>query len=150
MKVSRLISLPLAGIAALAMLSGCGNSAAPTGLDSGLDTTPPPAPLHVTRSHDAQGRPTLAWDASAAPDVVGYDVYIYSPSPDRDSAWLLVTDSDSADNSYLLPTATSTETVTYRVRAIDGAGNKSAYSASSTFEVGPASGGGDFTPIDLP
>ena len=148
MKVSRLISLPLVGFATMAMLSGCGNSAAPTGLDTGLDTTPPPAPLHVVRSNDDQGRPVLSWDASAAPDVASYGVYIYSPSPDRADAYLLV--DDATDNNYVLPTATSIGTVTYRVRAVDTSGNKSAYSAAATFEVAPAGGGGDFTPIDIP
>jgi fibronectin type 3 domain-containing protein len=128
------------------MLSGCGSTAAPTDPVVGLDTTPPPAPTHLTYSHDAQGNAVLVWDASAAPDVASYDVYVYSPSPDRDSAYLLV--STDANNNYVLPTVSTTTETTYRVRAVDTSGNKSAFSASADIITAPAGGGGDFTPID--
>jgi hypothetical protein len=146
-KFLRLICLPLAGVATMAMLTGCGNSAAPTDPGQGLDTTPPPAPVHLYYSHDPQGRPVLAWDASTAPDVASYDVYIYSPSPDRDNAYLLI--STDADNNYVLPTVSTTTSNTYRVRAVDTSGNKSAYSAAVGIITTPAGGGGDFTPIDV-
>src|SRR5262245_4686228 len=141
-KLLRWISLPLSGVATMAMLSGCGDTVAPTEPGSGLDTTPPPAPAHLYYAHDIQGRPVLAWDASAAPDVASYDVYIYSPSPDRDNAYVLVSDSDATDNNYLLPSVSSTPTATYRVRAVDTSGNKSAFSASADVILGPGGGSG--------
>ncbi|MBI1796753.1 MAG: hypothetical protein HYR74_06855 [Candidatus Eisenbacteria bacterium] len=148
MKPLRWISLPLAGIATMAMLSGCGSTAAPTGLSSGLDTTPPPAPAHVFLSHDEMGRPLLAWDASSAPDVASYDVYLYSPDPSRDNAYLLV--STDANNNYLLPSVSTVTTETFRVRSVDGSGNKSAFSAAAIVQVAPGGGGGDHSPIDTP
>jgi uncharacterized protein YceK len=147
-KFPRMIRLPLAGVATLAMLSGCGSTASPTEPGPGLDTTPPPAPTHLVYSHDAQGRPVLAWDASAAPDVASYDVYVYSPAPDRDSAYLLIT--SDANNNYVLPTVSTATEATYRVRAVDTSGNKSAFSAAVEIITAPAGGGGDFTPIDIP
>ena len=152
MKGSTLISLSLAAFATMAMLSGCGNSANPLALDPALDTTPPPAPTSMIVSHDAAGREVLTWDASAAPDVVGYQVYLYSPSTERDNAYVLADDPNPSDNSFPLPTVDSTTEVVYRVRAVDAAGNASAFSAPAMITINGAGGGGggDHTAIDIP
>ena len=150
MKSLRLISLPLAAFAVMAMLTGCGDTVNPTALGPGLDTTPPPAPASVTLSGDEMGRPVLTWEASAAPDVVGYQVYVYSPSPERDNAYVLADDPDTSDNTFLLPSVASDTEAVYRVRAVDAAGNKSAFSAAATIVISAPGGGGDLNPIDIP
>lgn len=149
MKSYTLISLPLVAFATMAMLSGCGDTANPLAAGSALDTTPPPAPASVTVSHDEMGRPLLTWDASAAPDVVGYQVYVYSPSPERDNAYVLADDPDNSDNTYRLPSVASTTEGVYRVRAVDAAGNMSAFSSPATILISAAGGGGDRTPIEV-
>ncbi len=149
MKFSRLISLPIAGLAALAMLSGCGDTANLTAPEPGLDTTPPPAPSDLSVSRDASSRPVLTWTASAAPDVAAYHVYVYAPSPDRDNAYVLQNDTDTTDNSFLLPVVQIDTQAIYRVRAVDSSGNLSAFSASAQLII-PASGNEDVVPIDRP
>jgi hypothetical protein len=146
----RFITVPLAGLATMAMLSGCGDTATPTGIDTGLDTTPPPAPTNLVQAYDGAGRPVLAWDASPAADVVSYAVYVYSPDPSRDNAYVLVDDSNPADSRFELPRVSENTTVIYRVKAVDGAGNRSAYSAATEIPLGAqGDGGGPVDPIEI-
>jgi hypothetical protein len=148
-KSLRLIGLPLAAFATMAMLAGCGNTASPTALGSGLDTTPPPAPASLTLSQDGMGHPLLTWDASAAPDVVGYRVYLYSPSPERDNSYVIADDPDAADSQFLLPIEGGAIQAIYRVRAVDAAGNTSAFSAPATISIHSGGGGGGRSPNQI-
>lgn len=142
----RLISLPLAGFAAMAALTGCGDTANPTGLSSDVDTTPPPAPSSVYASYEGNGA-RLIWDASAAADVIGYQVYVYSPSPERDNAYVLADDADGSDTRFDVPGLEGDAQAVYRVRAVDASGNTSPFSASVTVQFQGASGGGGIKPI---
>ena len=149
MKFSRSITLPIAGLATMAMLSGCGNSANLTGLNPTLDTTPPPAPSALTYASDGSGNLVLSWTESAAPDVAGYQVYVYSALPGGGNGFVPANDPINTDNAYQLPPVADGTTVIYRVRAVDTSGNASAFSASAEFQPsGPV--GGDITPIDIP
>ena len=147
MKFLRLISLPLSAFAVMATLTGCGDTANPTGLTSDIDTTPPPAPASVFTSYEASGLVKLVWDASVAPDVIGYQVYVYSPSPERDNAYVLAEDPDGSDTSFKVPSISGDGQAVYRVRAVDASGNHSAFSAAVTVQFQAASGGGGMTPI---
>jgi hypothetical protein len=133
------MSLPLGALAMMAMLAGCGDTASPTALRSRLDTTPPPAPANLILSQDGMGRPLLTLEASAAPDVIDYQVYVYSP--ERDNAYVIVDDPDTGDCAFLLPTVGGTTHAVYRVRAVDAAGNTSAFSAAATIVMGAPGGG---------
>jgi chitinase len=141
-KFIRFITLPIACLATMAMLSGCGDSANITGPGNTLDTTPPPAPSELRLTSDASGQLLLTWTESAAPDVAGYEVYVYSPGV----GFVEATDVNNADNAFALPSVT--ETSIYRVRAVDTSGNRSAFSADAEF--GADFGNGDQTPYELP
>jgi hypothetical protein len=121
-------SLTILSIAVVLLLAGCGDSSSPTNVGTAieaLDTTPPPAPENVAIAlSSTTGYYNIQWDASAAPDVAGYEVYKYTPVPSHTDAYQLV--GQSTGTSWTL---TSTTTEYYRVRAIDQAGNRSAYSA---------------------
>jgi hypothetical protein len=134
------MSGPIAAIAVTAMLAGCAN--APTEAVPSLDTTPPPAPANLSASRDSFDHQILTWEPSAAADVTGYQVYVYSPSPERDNAYLLVDDPDSGDNSYQLPSVTVATEAFYRVRALDASGNRSAFSAAAPVTITPSASGG--------
>ena len=134
MKVRRSILLPLAGLAVVAALSGCGSNSNPLGL-SQLDTTPPPAPTNIAVAADASGQPQLVWDASAAPDVVGYEVQVFSA---ESGGFVTASDPNIGDTSYALPGANVQ--ATYRVRAVDGSGNWSSFSSADISTVPPTSG----------
>ena len=137
MKFFRSITLPIAGIATMAMLSGCGDSANITGPDPVLDTTPPPAPsdLHFA---SVSGQMVLTWSPSAAPDVAGYEVYVYGEG----NGVIEAIDANSADNLYQIPAGPESGTSIYRVRAVDTSGNASALSESVEFN-------GGFTPLEI-
>lgn len=128
MKFSRSITLMLAGLAAIAALSGCGSNSNLTGLNQQLDTTPPPAPTNLTLSTNGSGQEVLVWDASAAPDVAGYQVQVYDASH---GGFVQAGDPNSSDTSFLLPIVAIEITESYRVRAVDASGNWSAPSASA-------------------
>ena len=149
MKSLRLLFIPLAGLAMMAVLSGCGNTAAPTGPVSTLDTTPPPVPSSLSFTRDAMGQAVLSWSPSTAPDLASYEVSMYSPSPDRDNSYIIVSDPTPSNNAYALPWASKLTQGVYRVRAVDTAGNKSAFSAAITVLNG-ASDPPPFGRDDLP
>jgi len=135
------LRLMLSGISTLALiaaLSGCGKDAAPTAAVPGLDTTPPvtPAALGVT-ADPSSGSLQVHWTASPDADVATYRVYLYSPDPSRDNAYVQVGETSASATSWSIPAASDVVTQYYRVRAVDGAGNVSAYSAGLAVDNGP-------------
>jgi len=67
-------------------------------------------------------------------------VYVYKAVP---SGYDFVpTGNVSVDNSFFLPTVSSTTEVSYRVRAVDVAGNWSAYSATASISIPVRTPGG--------
>ena len=133
MKLPRSIRLPLAGFAAIAVLSGCGGNGNPVAPSPQLDTTPPPAPQDLALDSDLRGNPILSWTASAAADVAGYQVYEYRAVPGGYD--YVATGDVTVDNSFALPNVSTTVEVSYRVRAVDVAGNWSTYSATGTIPI---------------
>jgi hypothetical protein len=120
--VSLVAALVLSGV-----VSGCGSDAAPTAATPTFDSAPPAAPDEVMWSSDA-GITTVSWNPSAAPDVAGYQVFLYAPSPERESAWLLIAELPSTVTDYALSPVSGHATQYYRVRAVDGSGDHSAMS----------------------
>ena len=133
MKLPRSIRLPLAGLAAIAVLSGCGGNGNPVAPSPQLDTTPPPAPQDLALDADARRNLILVWTDSAAPDVAGYQVYEYRAVPGGYD--YVATGDVTVDNSFSLPTVSTTVEVSYRVRAVDVAGNWSTYSATASIPI---------------
>ncbi|MGH7730625.1 MAG: hypothetical protein ACRENJ_05165 [Candidatus Eiseniibacteriota bacterium] len=149
MKFSRSIRLSTAGLAAIAVLSGCGDSGnlvAP----SQLDTTPPPAPQNLTVSDNASGYPVLNWTDSPATDLASYQVYVYAPVAGGGNDFVAA--GSVVDNSFLLPIVSTTVQASYRVRAVDTSGNGSAFSATASILISPSSapGGGQGGTQDPP
>ncbi len=148
MKFFRSIRLPLAGLAAIAVLSGCGDNGNPVAPSPQLDTTPPPAPQNLTLSTDATGHPVLVWTESAAPDVFGYQVYVYSAAPGG-GGYVPADDVISVNNSFQLPSLTTSLDASYRVRAVDVAGNWSAFSAAAAIFIPAPNGSGGRDPYEI-
>jgi hypothetical protein len=142
-KFIRTITLLIASFATMASLTGCGDSANLTGPEPTLDTTPPPAPsdLHFTT---VSGQVVLTWTESAAPDVAGYQVYVYSAN----GGFVEDSDTVNADNHYQITTVPENGTAIYRVRAVDTSGNQSGFSETVQFSAGPR-GNGDLTPLEV-
>lgn len=144
MKVSRSIMLTVAGLTAIAGLSGCGGDNLVSPL-SNLDTTPPPAPTNLTRDNDSNGLPVLVWTESAAPDLAGYKIYVYSAGS---SDYVPVDDTVQLGATFVIPSDTYGTTASYRVRAVDVTGNWSALSAAVDIYIPTLTGGGGGGPID--
>ena len=129
----RPFGLPLVALATIVMLAGCGDSSSLTGAETSLDTTPPPAPQDLALDSDSRGNPIMTWTHSAAPDVAGYQVYEYRAVPGGYD--YVATGDVTVDNSFGLPTVSTTVEVSYRVRAVDVAGNWSTYSATASIPI---------------
>jgi hypothetical protein len=128
-KFLRSIVAPLLVIGAAAAVGGCGKSSTPTTPVPTLDTTAPLAPTGLAVVSDpATGLRSLEWTANTEPDLAKYEVYLYSPSPTRDNSYIEVAQITRA-HSMRLPVTAAGTTLYYRVRAVDGSGNRSASSA---------------------
>ena len=139
MKYSRILAT-LATLALAATISGCGNDSSPTAPQTTLDTTPPPAPTALTVAFDSpSGHYLLEWAPSTAADFAKFGVYLYSPDPSRDNAYVLI--GQPTDPRQELPIASTPTTYTLRVKAVDTSGNASAFSAPYATEVQPVLGG---------
>lgn len=149
MKLSRPFSLSVAGIAMIAALSGCGGSGNPLSPLSQLDTTPPPAPANLQVANDASGQPVLSWDESAAPDVFGYQVYVYSALPGGGNDFVAANDAVSVNPLFRLPSSSESVTASYRVRAVDASGNWSSFSATADVLIPAQSGSGGRDPYEF-
>jgi hypothetical protein len=124
-----------ASLALVAILSGCGANT-PTSPSAALDTTPPAAPTALAMSFDATaGGYVLAWTPSSASDVARYQVFIYSPDPARDNAYVLVGESTTANFVAEAPAAAAD--VVFRVKAVDVSGNHSAFSSALSVPMQP-------------
>ncbi len=148
-KVPRSLHLCVAGLAVIAMLAGCGDTGNPFAPSTSyLDTTPPPAPENLSLSNDASGHPILVWDASPAPDVFGYQVYVYSSVPGGGNDFVPADDAVSVNPIFRLPSVIESVESAYRVRAVDGAGNWSAFSATANILIPAPSGSGGKDPYE--
>jgi hypothetical protein len=133
----------LAALALAATLVGCGSTSNPTAPSQSLDTTPPPVPTSLAMGYDGPaGAYELTWAASSAADLAGYEVYLYSPDPSRDNAYVRI--GSPAEPRLHIPVPLSDTDAVLRVRARDESGNLSAYSAPYVGEMttlGPGSDG---------
>jgi len=136
--VPLLVALTLA-----AVLSGCSKDSTPTGL-APLDQAPPAMPSQVSADMDVTtGVVLIAWTPSSSANAAGYEIYQYSPSPDRESAYVLLGETEAATTHFSLPWTPALTTLYYRLCTVSATGVKSAWSAPVQITVGPPVGGGD-------
>lgn len=132
-----------------ALLAGCGQGSSPTAPDSSYDTTPPATPSQVGMSTDpTTGIASLDWDPSTAADIAGYQVFLYSPSPARDNAYVQVAEVTAATPSFRMPVVSSETRLWYRVRAVDTSGNRSGLSTPYEAVLIPGASSDSGTPGD--
>lgn len=125
MKLSRLF---VASLAVIALLSGCGSSSNPTNVSPSLDNAPPATPSSL-RLLDEGGTRTMVWAASSAPDLAGYDIYVYSPSPTRDNSYVMLASTEGSGTSFTIPSMWADDGNYLRVVAVDESGNHSGMSS---------------------
>ena len=137
MKVATTTLAAMATIACLG-LYGCGSSSDVTNAAGSLDSTPPPAPESIALNTVPEYN-ELTWAASAAADVAKYQVYRYQPDPSRDNAYVMV--GETTNSSFNLGRTSEDADTYFRVRAVDEAGNRSAFSSETSVHL-PALGSG--------
>jgi hypothetical protein len=141
-KSIRPVSLALVMGAMLFALAGCGKSSdvtAPSGQT--LDTTPPAAPTNVAGSYDlAAQRDYVNWTGSTSADVASYEVWQYDSDPAAGATGVLVGTTNAGTDVLVLPITSDARPAWFRVRAVDEAGNLSAYSSSAQHDLHSWSG----------
>lgn len=136
MKSLRFVTLALMTSAIVFAAAGCGKSNDFVSPASALDTTPPAAPTDVTGGFDpGTGRDYLNWTGSTSPDVAGYEVWQYETDPSLGGTGVLVGSTDASAGSFALPLTSESNTAWFRLRATDEAGNLSAFSSSTSFDL---------------
>jgi hypothetical protein len=143
-RLTRFFVRPLATIACVALLVGCGSDS-PTNVVPQLDSTAPPAPEGLSLTYTPEFY-RLDWALSAAPDVASYQVYEYAPDPTRENSYVLLGEVSATASSYNLPPVGEDKDTFFKVRAADQAGNRSAYSnplGAHLVGMGSDEGGGD-------
>lgn len=139
------------GAVALVVLlaaSGCSSdkgTTAPVIPPNTEDTAPPLAPAGLnTPKVDGHGF-LLVWEPNTEPDLQGYRVYVYQPSPDRESAYVLWNpDALISRARFVCDAGTSEGDLWVRVTALDASGNESAFSPAfrvSPVQVAPSADG---------
>ena len=138
---SRRIPSLSAALVALVALAGCGSDNPLSSTGPSNDSAPPSAPTNI-RSESRGALEVLAWDASPDADVVGYDIYVYSPDPARESSYIRVNAATIAGEEFVV-TAAGDVNAWYRVKAVDQSGNRSSSSGAAWVEGDVPVGGHD-------
>jgi hypothetical protein len=116
-------------------LSGCGKKSTPMA-PAALDEAPPAAPSRLALGVEPDAQTALlSWLPSPSANVAHYQVYQYSPSTDRENAYVLVGQTDAAVQQYVLPYSDADSSPIYRLRAVSGTGVLSDWSAASTMVI---------------
>jgi hypothetical protein len=138
--VPMLVALVLAG-----MLTGCGKDTLPTRPSAvnpapTLDQAPPALPSQIVAELEpTTGNAVLRWNPSTSANVSSYRVYVYSPDPTRENAYVLAGETDASTTHFIL-TWTPTGTPYYRMCANSTAGVQSAWSTPLQVPAGDWAG----------
>ena len=135
----RRAAVAIALFASLVALAGCGsNSDTPTSVNTPTDSSAPAAPIVTGVVYDGSlDTDVLNWSPSASPDVVGYEVYMYSPDPTRDNSYVQLGRTIGTTGLALPPANGGTQY--FRVKALSSSGTAS--TPSATLEVRRSSNG---------
>jgi hypothetical protein len=152
--LTTLLSIALFGALAFAP-SGCSSDSSSSpelGLTpSGYDPYPPAmvSGLEVARATEDGFK--LTWDASTDNDLVGYRVYVYDPSPYRDTAYRSPHSNEVIDASctyYTYREDLGEGFHYFKIVAVDADGNESLATAPLEFSWENVGGNDEYSPRD--
>jgi hypothetical protein len=134
---------PIAMMFALVALvvAGCGSdetTSPPTATPT--DEAPPLAPTGVGVASQFVTKFQIDWNDNVEPDLLGYRVYLYDPSPLRADAFIPLVQGDPLPTSEMVLAGERGTTYTFRVSAIDVSGNESAWSEPFVFQFNAGTG----------
>lgn len=136
---------------AFSFVAGCSSDSANSPLQpSPTDQAPPMSPTGVGVANQAASKFMLRWAPNVDADLAGYRIYMYDPSPDRNSAFRCVSGSEPWRTTAFTYAGTDGTSYCFRVSAIDTSGNESAMSDPLTFSFTTGDNGAPGTmPGDL-
>jgi hypothetical protein len=118
----------------LAFASGCSSDGDKTPFDPGPgDQAPPLTPTGIGLASQSVSKFMLNWVPNVDPDLAGYRVYLYDPSPSRSNAFACLTGTELWRSTSFPYAGTDGTTYSFRVTAVDTSGNESAMSDPMTF-----------------
>ena len=120
---------------------GCGAGSNPAAPSASLDSAPPQAPVGLVQTVDASNQSIVQWTPNSESDLNGYQVYLYSPDPTRDNAYVLAAVVPASETSWTLPTVDVTTTSWVKLCALDKTGNRSAESSALPVTMQPVPAG---------
>lgn len=122
-----------------ATLSGCGSddTQAPW-TPNPTDEAPPLAPTGLGARVAAADKFIVTWAPNAEPDLAGYRVYYFDPSPERADAFRCLTPGNLLRENALRFGGQSGTTYIFKITAVDASGNESATSSALEFTFSPS------------
>jgi hypothetical protein len=115
-------------------VGGCSSDDNTSPLDPGTnDQAPPMTPMGVGLAGQAVSKFFLTWAPNVDPDLAGYRIYLYDPSPDRNNAFRCVTGANLWQSNSFTYAGSNGVSYTFRITAVDASGNESAMSDPLTF-----------------
>ena len=134
---------------------GCGSDDAQSPTQpTPTDQAPPLTPTGVGLASQSATKVVLRWAPNVDPDLAGYRVYLYDPSPDRSNAYRCLTPLRLWPTNEFASGAVDGTTYCYRITAVDTSGNESTMSDPLTFSFSSgdnasAASSGSIDPSDL-
>jgi len=117
---------------AFGLFAGCGKSSSvtsPAPQEASLpDLVAPQAPAVYDSPRITSGSTVLRWNTSEDPDVAGYNVYMYDPTPTRNGSYVKLNTALVTTTHYRVNGLVPGQRYYYRITAKDSAGNESTYS----------------------
>ena len=123
----------LIAIAAL-VIGGCGSDETSSPVNGNpLDEAPPLAPTGVAVGMHNTSKFAITWTENAEPDLAGYRVYLYDPSPMRPNSFVCLTPGRLLSRSSMTVRGEDGTSYLFRIGAVDFSGNESLWSEPFSF-----------------
>ena len=111
------------------LISGCSDEATTSPEGPSLQDTSPPAPPVGLSFEGRETGFVLRWSPNTEPDLVGYNLYIYDPTPDRPESYVKCNQQLLTGNEFRRSKLTPNRQMIYRLTALDESGNESGFSS---------------------
>jgi hypothetical protein len=123
--MKKLLTLVL--LAGIVLFPGCGSDKS-TQVSVLPDDAPPLTPTGLSSQVEQGSAIAVTWSPNTESDLAGYRVYLYDPSPQRDTSYVLQNPDALLTSERWLSAMEPNQVIWVRVTAVDANGNESATS----------------------
>jgi len=110
------------------LVGGCSEQATTPAQVTSQDTSPPAPPVGLDVLPRNSGL-VLNWSPNVEPDLVGYNVYLYSPSPERPESYVRFNNQPISATEFRHGKLRPNQQMIFRLTAVDLSGNESGFSS---------------------